>query len=144
MLQAHLLGPAAEQNADDEPEDKAADVGPEGHTAGLGRGGAEAGNAAQQLGHEPEAEKDEGADLGNAGPEPEKDQHPDPGAREHDDVGPHDSGNGPRSACLLYTSDAADDLLCVDLGGRRIIKKKKIRHKRRQVRILLSKEDKKD
>src|SRR5450756_1591853 len=28
------------------------------------------------------------------------------------------------SVCLLYTSDAADDLLCVDLGGRRIIKKK--------------------
>ena len=28
------------------------------------------------------------------------------------------------SNCLLYTSDAADDLLCVDLGGRRIIKKK--------------------
>ena len=27
--------------------------------------------------------------------------------------------------CLLYTSDAADDLLCVDLGGRRIIKNKK-------------------
>ena len=27
--------------------------------------------------------------------------------------------------CLLYTSDAADDLLCVDLGGSRIIKKKK-------------------
>src|SRR5680860_1913686 len=27
--------------------------------------------------------------------------------------------------CLLYTSDAADDLLCVDLGGRRIIKQKK-------------------
>src|SRR5450756_3250231 len=27
------------------------------------------------------------------------------------------------SVCLLYTSDAADDLLCVDLGGRRIIKK---------------------
>mgnify|MGYP007112135785 CR=1 FL=1 len=25
--------------------------------------------------------------------------------------------------CLLYTSDAADDLLCVDLGGRRINKK---------------------
>src|SRR5450756_3081310 len=24
------------------------------------------------------------------------------------------------NACLLYTSDAADDLLCVDLGGRRI------------------------
>src|SRR5450756_1720493 len=31
--------------------------------------------------------------------------------------------------CLLYTSDAADDLLCVDLGGRRIIKKKKQEHK---------------
>ena len=35
-----------------------------------------------------------------------------------------------RGPCLLYSSDAADDLLCVDLGGRRIIKKKK--HKRRQ------------
>ena len=31
------------------------------------------------------------------------------------------------NGCLLYTSDAADDLLCVDLGGSRIIKKKKIR-----------------
>ena len=30
------------------------------------------------------------------------------------------------SHCLLYTSDAADDLLCVDLGGRRIIKKNKL------------------
>src|SRR5665811_2586557 len=29
------------------------------------------------------------------------------------------------SLCLLYTSDAADDLTRVDLGGRRIIKKKK-------------------
>ena len=29
-----------------------------------------------------------------------------------------------RYTCLLYTSDAADDLLCVDLGGCRIIKKK--------------------
>src|SRR5665811_2436882 len=29
------------------------------------------------------------------------------------------------STCLLYTSDAADDLTRVDLGGRRIIKKKK-------------------
>ena len=27
--------------------------------------------------------------------------------------------------CLLYTSDAADDSLRVDLGGRRIIKKRK-------------------
>ena len=29
------------------------------------------------------------------------------------------------NSCLLYTSDAADDLLCVDLGGRRIIKTKR-------------------
>ena len=28
-----------------------------------------------------------------------------------------------RYACLLYTSDAADDMQCVDLGGRHIIKK---------------------
>ena len=28
------------------------------------------------------------------------------------------------SACLLYTSDAADELPCVELGGSRIIKKK--------------------
>ena len=27
------------------------------------------------------------------------------------------------NVCLLYTSDAADDMQCVDLGGRRIIKK---------------------
>ena len=27
--------------------------------------------------------------------------------------------------CLLYTSDAADDLLCVDLDGSRLTKKKK-------------------
>ena len=27
--------------------------------------------------------------------------------------------------CLLYTSDAADDLPCVVLGGRRILKKQK-------------------
>eukprot|EP00831_Metopus_contortus_P002349 TRINITY_DN10862_c0_g1_i1.p1 TRINITY_DN10862_c0_g1~~TRINITY_DN10862_c0_g1_i1.p1 ORF type:complete len:160 (-),score=1.30 TRINITY_DN10862_c0_g1_i1:10-489(-) len=32
---------------------------------------------------------------------------------------------GPYYTCLLYTSDAADDTPCVDLGGRRIIKKKK-------------------
>ena len=30
-----------------------------------------------------------------------------------------------RGACLLYTSDAADELLWVDLGGPRLIKKKK-------------------
>src|SRR5450756_1154534 len=31
------------------------------------------------------------------------------------------AGAGMCTICLLYTSDAADDLLCVDLGGRRII-----------------------
>ena len=31
----------------------------------------------------------------------------------------------PRWSCLLYTSDAADERSSVDLGGRRIIKKKK-------------------
>ena len=34
--------------------------------------------------------------------------------------------------CLLYTSDAADDLLCVDLGGRRLIKKKKEKKTKRK------------
>ena len=31
----------------------------------------------------------------------------------------------PAETCLLYTSDAADERSSVDLGGRRIIKKKK-------------------
>ena len=31
----------------------------------------------------------------------------------------------PLYGCLLYTSDAADERSSVDLGGRRIIKKKK-------------------
>eukprot|EP00658_Telonema_sp_P-2_P007263 TRINITY_DN12707_c0_g1_i1.p1 TRINITY_DN12707_c0_g1~~TRINITY_DN12707_c0_g1_i1.p1 ORF type:complete len:112 (-),score=32.27 TRINITY_DN12707_c0_g1_i1:71-406(-) len=31
------------------------------------------------------------------------------------------------STCLLYTSDAADEEDSVDLGGRRIIKKKKVK-----------------
>eukprot|EP00831_Metopus_contortus_P016433 TRINITY_DN16892_c0_g1_i5.p1 TRINITY_DN16892_c0_g1~~TRINITY_DN16892_c0_g1_i5.p1 ORF type:complete len:298 (+),score=87.40 TRINITY_DN16892_c0_g1_i5:91-984(+) len=35
--------------------------------------------------------------------------------------------------CLLYTSDAADDTPCVDLGGRRIIKKKKKIKKKTQI-----------
>eukprot|EP00831_Metopus_contortus_P035131 TRINITY_DN2797_c0_g1_i2.p3 TRINITY_DN2797_c0_g1~~TRINITY_DN2797_c0_g1_i2.p3 ORF type:complete len:102 (-),score=25.42 TRINITY_DN2797_c0_g1_i2:67-372(-) len=37
------------------------------------------------------------------------------------------SSTGISPSCLLYTSDAADDTPCVDLGGRRIIKKKKKR-----------------
>ena len=32
------------------------------------------------------------------------------------------------SDCLLYTSDAADEQRGVDLGGRRIIKKEKIKN----------------
>ena len=42
------------------------------------------------------------------------------------DVGEQDTN------CLLYTSDAADDLLCVDLGGRRIIKKKNTKKKKKK------------
>ena len=38
--------------------------------------------------------------------------------------GSRDRGGQPGS-CLLYTSDAADERSSVDLGGRRIIKKKK-------------------
>ena len=37
-------------------------------------------------------------------------------------------GGVPLYFCLLYTSDAADDLLWVDLGGCRIIKKKKTKY----------------
>ena len=37
------------------------------------------------------------------------------------------SKNEVRYYCLLYTSDAADERSSVDLGGRRIIKKKKER-----------------
>ena len=55
------------------------------------------------------------------------------GAPEHDGGDAHqrvvDSGGRRTDAdlpgnCLLYTSDAADDMQCVYLGGRRIIKKK--------------------
>ena len=40
--------------------------------------------------------------------------------------------------CLLYTSDAADDLLCVDLGGRRNIKKKTNTHNKSVAMSALS------
>ena len=36
----------------------------------------------------------------------------------------------PDDSCLLYTSDAADERSSVDLGGRRIIKKKKNKYTR--------------
>ena len=40
--------------------------------------------------------------------------------------------NTPAGTAVSYTtSDAADDLLCVDLGGRRIIKKKKKKKKKK-------------
>ena len=39
-------------------------------------------------------------------------------------------------ACLLYTSDAADERSSVDLGGRRIIKKKNTIYKRDVARQL--------
>eukprot|EP00825_Cyclidium_porcatum_P026807 TRINITY_DN28809_c0_g1_i2.p1 TRINITY_DN28809_c0_g1~~TRINITY_DN28809_c0_g1_i2.p1 ORF type:complete len:122 (-),score=28.09 TRINITY_DN28809_c0_g1_i2:20-385(-) len=37
-----------------------------------------------------------------------------------------------KSNCLLYTSDAADDMQCVVLGRRRSIKKKKKQNQKRQ------------
>ena len=40
------------------------------------------------------------------------------------------TGNLQAAPCLLYTSDAADERSSVDLGGRRIIQKKK-----KQIRI---------
>eukprot|EP00825_Cyclidium_porcatum_P030912 TRINITY_DN326_c0_g1_i4.p4 TRINITY_DN326_c0_g1~~TRINITY_DN326_c0_g1_i4.p4 ORF type:complete len:175 (-),score=31.68 TRINITY_DN326_c0_g1_i4:31-555(-) len=47
--------------------------------------------------------------------------------------------------CLLYTSDAADDMQCVDLGGRRIIKKKKKKqpHKKKKQKPIQKKKNKK-
>src|SRR5678815_6146213 len=59
-------------------------------------------------------------------------QHPTPNESQlHHDRrlswgGENDGGRGARAAahaCLLYTSDAADERSSVDLGGRRIIKK---------------------
>ena len=40
---------------------------------------------------------------------------------------------GNLGTCLLYTSDAADERSSVDLGGRRIIKKKKTQNQRRSM-----------
>ena len=49
-----------------------------------------------------------------------------------DQVGGARPGGGETNAgsCLLYTSDAADERSSVDLGGRRIIKKKTTRNER--------------
>ena len=41
------------------------------------------------------------------------------------------------SACLLYTSDAADERSSVDLGGRRIIKKQKKENIDRRIGICI-------
>ena len=43
----------------------------------------------------------------------------------YDNDGYMNTGVQRSGTCLLYTSDAADDLLCVDLVGCRILKKKK-------------------
>ena len=42
------------------------------------------------------------------------------------------AGFGSFRNCLLYTSDAADERSSVDLGGRRIIKKKKLKIKKKK------------
>ena len=44
--------------------------------------------------------------------------------REIDKLGRHAVDSNEVFYCLLYTSDAADERSSVDLGGRRIIKKK--------------------
>ena len=42
------------------------------------------------------------------------------------------------AGCLLYTSDAADERSSVDLGGRRIIKKKRMIHESTQRKMKKS------
>ena len=52
-----------------------------------------------------------------------------PGAFDLDDRAAYDAWKARKLAaypCLLYTSDAADERSSVDLGGRRIIKKKQL------------------
>ena len=53
------------------------------------------------------------------------------------------AGGGALRCCLLYTSDAADERSSVDLGGRRIIKKKKSTDNcsRREINQLKIKEE---
>ena len=52
--------------------------------------------------------------LATVVPAPQHAQAQEPGQPEFPTV-PETPGE--QGACLLYTSDAADDLLCVDLGG---------------------------
>ena len=47
----------------------------------------------------------------------------------HDKYNVHYLDGDEDTSCLLYTSDAADERSSVDLGGRRIIKKKSISYK---------------
>ena len=58
--------------------------------------------------------------VGHRQPQPARLQRPQDRARR-----PHPARRGDPGPCLLYTSDAADERSSVDLGGRRIIKKKK-------------------
>src|SRR5659263_745412 len=58
--------------------------------------------------------------------------------RKEGGFGPPGAARARPGPCLLYTSDAADDLLCVDLGGRRIIKKKK-QTKKKQIHLIKNK-----
>ena len=48
----------------------------------------------------------------------------------------------PKYVCLLYTSDAADERSSVDLGGRRIIKKKNRQKKQREDKTIQNKKPK--
>ncbi len=41
-----------------------------------------------------------------------------------------------RESCLVYTSEDADDLSCVDLGGRSIRKKKRIKEEKYKCYIV--------
>ena len=50
-------------------------------------------------------------------------------------------GGDCNTVCLLYTSDAADERSSVDLGGRRIIKKKKERSRMRDLTHRSKKEN---
>jgi len=56
------------------------------------------------------------------------------------DVGTTCAAEERNISCLLYTSDAADDMQCVDLGGRRLHKKKTRKHNDQTEILSISKE----